>query len=215
MLKGIIFAATALSFGTVATAETLTIEQRAGGREVIVFEGEYNKGTGKRLYDLARASGVKYVSFNSGGGLAREGNTVAWVMENQGLAAIVEEGNICMSACAISVLGSEYRDIKGLVGFHPAYMPQENGKPSEAFARGQITGMNDTLLMLDKGVSRQIIKAIQYMASPDVFITFTSTKEFNRIFKGDFTATELSAALWGSKAISLYKALTTRGINFQ
>ena len=215
MFKVILGLITALVVSSSAFAETLTTTTDTQTGEVYIhFEGAYTQGTAQRFYDLVQETNAKYVTFNSSGGVSREGDSVAWIMGAYDLVAIVHEGNMCMSACAKSVLGANVRFINGVIGFHPAYLPEgSGGNPSESFKGGQIEGMNDTLFMIERGVSRQVIRAIQYFGSPDVFMVFTSTEDFNKIFSGEFTAEELISRFWTNREISIYIYMTSNGAN--
>ena len=213
MFKSVLAALAALTITTSVNAETLTYSTDQEGETYIKFEGDFTRGSGERLYNLVRETGAKYVSFNSGGGISREGDVVAWVMENLGLTAIVNAGDQCMSACAISVLGADTRFIYGMVGFHPAYMPEDRGTAPDAFMAGQYEGMQNTFFMIDRGVSRQVIRAIKYMGSQDVFMVFLGQEDFDRIFTGDFSNKELMDHFWSVKEIGFFVHLTTRGVN--
>jgi len=214
MLKYILIAITALT-ATAGNSETLSKVKLESGQEIIHFEGKYTKGTAKRLYDYANETGLKTVSFNSGGGIATEGDGAAWVMEKLGLVGMVKKENTCMSACAITMLGAPVVDIKGLVGFHPAYLPTPMKDADLAFQTGQKLSMKDTIFLKDKGVSNQVIKAIGYFGKPDIFFVLTSTADWRRIFdrtEKPYEQTELLGKMWHSNVIGAYIALTTRGI---
>jgi hypothetical protein len=198
-------------FATVSNAENLSVSTDEETQEVYIhFEGDYTQGSGKRLWDLARRTKATYVSFDSGGGVAREGSTVAWIMNELNLVALVRHQSKCMSACAVSVLGANERFIDGIVGFHNAYMPEDTMSGPDGFQAGQIEGTTSTFFMLDKGVSRQVIRAMVYLTSPDVFMVFTSTESFNRMFTGEMTAEELVAAMWSVQDISIYEYMAKR-----
>jgi len=214
MLKYILIAITALT-ATAGNSETLSKVKLESGQEIIHFEGKYTKGTAKRLYDYANETGLKTVSFNSGGGIATEGDGAAWVMEKLGLVGMVKKEHTCMSACAITMLGAPVVDIKGLVGFHPAYLPTPMEDADLAFQTGQKVSMKDTIFLKDKGVSNQVIRAIGYFGKPDIFFVLTSTADWRRIFdrtENPYEQTELLGKMWHSNVIGAYIALTKRGI---
>lgn len=191
-----------------AASETLTLREGHGGEAIIQFEGEYTRGSGQRLYDLARATGAKYVEFNSPGGLANEGYIAHDVMGILGLNAVIREGDMCMSACAITVMGAESVDIQGILGFHPAWV---RGNVKDAFKEGQLDGMKETFFMTDLGVSRQFIRAMMYLGGPEVFAVFTNTNDYNRIFVGDFTSKEIADMFWTVQSIRAYIWLENGG----
>jgi len=214
MLKYFILAITALS--TIgANAETLSKVTLDSGQEVIHFEGKYEEGTAKRLYDYAKETGLKTVSFNSGGGISTEGDGAAWVMNNLQLVALVQKENSCMSACAITMLGAPVVIIKGLVGFHPAYLPVPMKDGDKAFTTGQKIAMNDTIFLKDKGVSNQVIRTIGYFGKPDMFFILTDSSDWRRMFdktNKPYTNLELLGKMWHSNVIGAYLAFTKRGI---
>ena len=204
----------AVMFATASNAERLTTVTDEETQEVYIhFQGDYIQDTGRRLWDLARMSNAKYVVFNSGGGVAKEGSTVAWIMNKLDLTAIVRKNSKCMSACAVSVLGANERFIDGIVGFHNAYMPEDIMSGPDGFQAGQIEGTTSTFYMLDRGVSRQVIRSMVYLTKPYVFMVFTSTKSFNRIFTGEMTMEELVAAMWNVEDIAIYEHVNKRGGN--
>ena len=214
MLKYILIAITALT-ATAGNAETLSKVKLESGQEVIHFEGKYEKGTAKRLYEFAKETKLKTVSFNSGGGISTEGDGAAWVMGKLGLVGMVKAEHSCMSACAITLLGAPVVDIKGLVGFHPAYLPTPMTDGDKAFTTGQKISMNDTIFLKDKDVSNQVIRAIGYFGKPDMFFVLTSTADWRRIFdvtNKPYEQTELLGKMWHSNVIGAYIALTKRGI---
>lgn len=216
MLKYILIAITALTTIGAGNAETLSKVTLESGQEVIHFEGAYTKGTAKRFYDFALATGIKTVSFNSGGGISAEGDGSAWVMNKLGLVGVVTEKNSCMSACAITMLGAHVVDIKGLVGFHPAYLPNPMKDGDKAFQTGQKVSMNDTIFLKDKGVSNQVIRTIGYFGKPDMFFVLTSNSEWARIFDRTgqpFTTTELLTRMWHTSIIGAHISLKKKGIN--
>jgi len=214
MLKYLLVAITALT--TIgANAETLTSAKLDSGQNIIKFEGEFTKGTGKRLYDYAQETGFKTVSFDSGGGIANEGLNSAWVMETLGLVGLVERGNACISACAITMLGAHVVEINGLIGFHPAYLPEPIEDSKKAFEFGQRQGMRDTLFFKEKGLSDQVILAIGYLGDPEMFFVVTDDDDYLRIFEKNgrpYTQIELLSKMWHGKMLSAYKALVERGI---
>ena len=197
----------------VVKSETLEVEYLPNGGAAILFEGEFTHETGKRLLSIIKETGAKTVVFNSPGGIAQEGYIVAWVLEDRGIHAVVRHGSSCMSACAIGVLGADTYTIKGILGFHPTYLPQEVGKPSEAFAEGQRVGMRNTFFLEDKGVSRQVIRTILYLADPKTFMVFTSNEDLSAIFTGKMTPSELVSHIWGPRELGMYHWLTKQGEN--
>lgn len=194
--------------GSIASAELLSIREGQAGESIIVFDGDYIRGTASRLRKIAESSGAKVVEFNSGGGYAEEGYKAYAVMRDMNLSAVVPKGKICMSACAITFLGANNKDIQGILGFHPAYV---KGDLPDAFKQGQIDGMHEVFFMMSNGVSSQFIRAVMYLGSPSVFAVFTDNEDFNKIFDGSFTDVELIDLFWSSEDIHAYLWLVNGG----
>jgi len=214
MLKYLLVIITALS-ASVISAETLSLKTLESGEEVIFFEGDYTKGSAERLHNIATESQLKTVMFSSSGGSAFEGIASSYVMRDLKLNAFVAKGNRCMSACAATVIGATVVNVEGLVGFHPAYLPDPIADGTEAFVSGQKQGVTDTLFYKDMGISDQVIRAIHYLGKPDVFFVVVDNVSYYRMFESvndEFSNKEIFGMIWSSEVVAGYLFFTERGI---
>ena len=185
-----------------AHSETLSFNEELG---VVAFEGEYSKGSAQRLDAMLTETGAKIVSFDSGGGVALEGFYVAQVLAKHKVTAGVTSKAVCMSACAISLLGAEDVFINGIVGFHSPYDPSGRMKMED----GLRMGFEMTLFFLEHGVTEEFQRIVLIMSEPDVFVIIRNYDEWTRIFDADrhYAPTEVIDMLWTGADVAAWDYL--------
>lgn len=111
----------------------------SGGVHIIELEGQISPDSSfamdrllERLRPCLGSDGkVKYpvtVSLQSGGGILNDGYAMGNIFRARGVDAVVKDGKVCASSCAVAFLGGAKRVVEkeGLVMFHAPYFTGEN-----------------------------------------------------------------------------------------
>ena len=175
--------------GVAASAAELSISTgERTGRTYINFTGNIEAGDANRLALFALENPqADWVNFNSPGGLATEGYQIANILSQYHLKAYVNYGAACLSACYSAFLGAWEYDIKGVLGAHVAWSPdeelQEGDSVSAVLARGQALGNYDVYHHIANGFSYELPFYITRLTSASDFLVFTNNDEFLKFYK--------------------------------
>jgi invasion protein IalB len=123
-----------LAGSQVQAAQISTIPIRNDPDRAIIFvEGDLNAEDIEAFRSKIAPFSRGTIVFSSNGGLVRTGIEIGRIIRLRDFQTLVEGGKRCASACAIAWLGGTSRKMgKGaLVGFHAAYIIDEQGKKSE------------------------------------------------------------------------------------
>lgn len=112
----------ALSSGSNADVEVRPF--RPGDPDSLILSGEIKKS------DVAELTKVlpKYqtIWLNSPGGDVSAAMNIGRLLRRSNITALVDYNQVCVSACVLVLAGSTFRMIKGKVGIHRPYLPQDN-----------------------------------------------------------------------------------------
>lgn len=164
-LSRLLFAALLVAAAIRPAAGIELIPERAGGRPVLVLQGEMRKGDTERVAAYLGANpGLAEVRFHSPGGKLYEGFGIGLLLRERGLATRVPHGARCVSACVWAFLGGVIRtvDADAAVGVHMATMI--NDEALIARIRTEIAGQSGDAL----DVRLRVVMAMTEQAAAQV-----------------------------------------------
>lgn len=172
-------------FATAVKSEELRIINLPE-ENVILLSGGIVEGTAQRLDDFLTANPtITKVGMVSGGGLAYEGFNIASVLSNHDVTAIVPQGYVCLSACAIGFIGAKDYVILGALGFHNMYVNDEDMVDIDKLMliiRGQQFGVRTAIFFIENGFEIELPYIISAVTTPEEFIVFTSAEDLMTFF---------------------------------
>lgn len=184
--------AVSLTFSA-AVAEELSIMELDDSTRVVVFFGEVEQGSATRLEELLTLNpDITRIAMASPGGLAAEAFLIADVLSRHKMTALVPEGYVCLSACAIGLLGAEEYIVRGVLGFHNMYIDEADSAAipdTTLLIVGQSFGTHTTVFFLANGFEVELPILISNYTSPEVFLVFTSTEGLMEFFARSDTDT--------------------------
>ena len=174
-----------IMFASAVNSEELRVVNLPEG-DVVLLTGDIIQGTAQRLDDILLANpAIKKVGMVSGGGVALEGFSIAEVLSNHDVTAVVPRGYACLSACAIGFLGAKEYVVLGVLGFHNMYINQadtDNIPDISLLILGQSFGVRTTVFFLSNGFEAELPLLISVFTTPEVFLVFTSTEDLMQFF---------------------------------
>lgn len=150
---------------TVAAAATI----RTLDSNTISFEGTFEEGDSKRLKSAMEAAGANTVYLNSNGGFAAEGFRIGILLRAKNATAIVKDGDVCLSACAIALLGAPTQQMDGILGFHVAWSPTP-GTYNKGLKSGQLIGALTSKYMFNMGYTYQLMYLVSTITDSKTFL---------------------------------------------
>lgn len=153
------------------------------GEGILRFEGEMDTGVAMLLVTLYESKRVDRLIMNSYGGYATEGYNIGRFLEDTDITVEIEEGTVCMSACAFAVMTVGNLEINGLIAFHSPYVDYVYTEDTleSVMARERSSAFMMTAYMLHRGYSIALIDAIIRRSSRDRFVVFTNSEDFYRM----------------------------------
>ena len=117
----------ALSSGSNADVEVRPF--RPGDSDSLILSGEIKKSDVVELTKLLPK--YKSIWLNSPGGDVSAAMDIGRLLRRFDSVAFVDYNQVCVSACVLVLAGSTFRMIKGKVGIHRPYLPQDNATTVE------------------------------------------------------------------------------------
>jgi hypothetical protein len=116
-----------LSSGSNADVEVRPL--RTGYPESLILSGRINKSDVAELTKLLPQ--YKIIWLNSPGGDVSAAMDIGRLLRRFNSIAMVDYNQVCVSACVLVLAGSTFRMIKGKVGIHRPYLPEDNATTEE------------------------------------------------------------------------------------
>ncbi len=159
LIMVLIYSTTAATASTIRTLDSNTIS----------FEGTVEEGDSKRLKSAMEASGANTVYLNSNGGAAAEGFRIGILLRDKNATAVVKDGDVCLSACAVALLGAPNLQMDGILGFHVAWSPSA-GTHNEGLKSGQLIGTLTSNYMFTMGYTYQLMYIVSTITDAKTFL---------------------------------------------
>ena len=120
-------------------AEFTTVQTNVG--PVMTITGPIETGDDRKFdAELKRYPEVKIVYLRSEGGEVASALNIGTTFHRYQMRAVVEDGDYCLSACALAWLGSPSRTLyrRSQIGFHAAWRTDVNGIQEDGVANAMI-----------------------------------------------------------------------------
>jgi hypothetical protein len=156
MMRGTILAmmSMALSATCPARAADITLIRTYQAGALVGVEGDLELADGEKFASMVRPFGNAIVLFNSRGGSLLAGLRIGQQIRSRGFGALVPDGSICASACALAWLGgkTKYLGPKGRLGFHAAYMTDGTSNTVSGSANALVGAYLNRLGLSDEAI---------------------------------------------------------------
>jgi hypothetical protein len=141
----------------------------------ITVSGDIETKDAAKLQQLIDRTGITTVYLNSNGGVAMEGYRLGYTLMRNDTLAIVPDGNVCLSACAIAFLGAPSKVLAGTLGFHVAWSPEDTATYSEGMKSGQLFGALTASFFFNAGYTAQLPFLISQITDAETFLIINSS----------------------------------------
>ena len=116
-----------LSSGSNADVEVRPL--RLGDSDSLILSGEIKSSD---VFELTKHLSKHHsIELNSLGGDLSAAINIGKLLRNRNIMAFVSYDHTCVSACVLVLAGSTFRMIKGKIGIHRPYLPQDNATTVE------------------------------------------------------------------------------------
>lgn len=155
--------------------------KKVDGKTIIKFDGKFDNNVKFDLGGSLQQYNPDYLELHSEGGYLSQIAPIARIIKEQQIRVRINEGDYCLSACALVAMHSPYVQIDGQMGFHTAYVPRFSAgySLSDIYQAGSDSAAQLIALVFNAGFPYKLFLDMMYNSSVDEFMTFFNTEEFN------------------------------------
>jgi len=147
--------------------------------KILKFNGMMTDENSKVLAKKIASKKFTELHIHSSGGQMSATLNLEDVISETDMKIVVNKGDYCLSACAMTFVAFKNQELNGILGFHHPYIPDAN-KDMVSHKGSAMAGINTLRYFMAFGFRPSFIHSLYTMTDPKNFLVYVDLEELNK-----------------------------------